>query len=372
MVRMEQDPLDHIYILMARKLSGEASDADLEALSAWLHNHPEGHYAMEIIQDFWKHKPVFATSQNSDKQLETILEKINSGKISAGDESLLSFSNAGNPKNLFKKAGKSIIMASLIGLIAFSGFIIFKKNKPAAKADQKWNEISTRNGAKSELILPDGTKVWLNAGSTLTYDKNFGEKFRKVNLSGEAFFDVVKDAYKPFLIKTRNMQIKVMGTAFNVKCYPGEDQTETSLVRGKIEVMLNGREESIVLRPNEKLVIDEHPSVVASTENNLASSLLSISRLTPFNPKDSIFPEISWIENKLTFRNETLLSIANTMERWFGVTIRIVDEQLKTKKFTGIFTKETAAEALKALQLVSPFTLQQTNDTFFLSNTGKN
>ena len=124
------------------------------------------------------------------------------------------------------------------------------------------SEISTRYGSRTKLLLPDSTQVWLNSGSKLSYNKTYGNGTREVTLSGEAYFDVVKNPAHPFIIHTVNIDIKVLGTAFNVKSFPGEKNTETSLIRGSIEVTFKNRpSEKIILKPNEKLITaNEEPA----------------------------------------------------------------------------------------------------------------
>ncbi len=213
--------------------------------------------------------------------------------------------------------------------------------------------------------MPDGTKVWLNAGSELIYDKNYGNKLREVSLTGEAYFDVVKNPERPFLIHTRKMDIKVLGTAFNVKCYPGEKTTETSLVRGSIEVTLKDRQEKIMLKPNEKLVINNNDYIPAKENRKQAQELsktagvlvekpiISLSHLT-FYPADSTVIETAWVQNRLVFSGENFEEVALKMERWYNVKIKFNDEKLKEETLTGNFEKETVEEALRALQLASP------------------
>ncbi len=100
------------------------------------------------------------------------------------------------------------------------------------------NVVATRKGSKTNLVLPDGTKVWVNADSRLSYGKNFGNQLREVYLEGEAYFDVAEDKRKPFIVHTNNIDVKVLGTAFNVRAYGNEVNTQTTLLRGSVEVML--------------------------------------------------------------------------------------------------------------------------------------
>jgi ferric-dicitrate binding protein FerR (iron transport regulator) len=233
----------------------------------------------------------------------------------------------------------------------------------AGQAGKK-NEVSTHNGSKTTITLPDGSKVWLNAGSSLTYNKDFGGEIREVDLSGEAFFEVVPaisntTAQKiPFIIHTRCIDVRVLGTAFNVKSYPGDKQTETSLVHGKVEVLIHNRpEEKIVLHPNEKLVVRNEDTTAPAAGNPGAlgkEPFVSLSKLT-YTGSDSTLVETAWVQNKLVFNNESLLEIAQKMERWYNVEITFSDEKIQTERFSGTFENETIQQALDYISIATAF-----------------
>jgi transmembrane sensor len=239
----------------------------------------------------------------------------------------------------------------------------------AAQTGEK-NEVSTRNGSKSKIILPDGSRVWLNAGSVLTYNKDFGGEMREVDLSGEAFFEVKslslppsgggeKERKVPFIIHTQHIDVHVLGTAFNVKSYPGDKQTETSLVHGKVEVLIHNRpEEKFTLRPNEKLVVrNEEADTVATGKSGGASNsqpLVSLSKLT-YTAADSLLVETAWVQNKLVFDNESFREVAIKMERWYNVQIEFNDVKKQELRFTGVFENETIQQALDYMTITAPF-----------------
>src|SRR5437773_11061947 len=148
-----------------------------------------------------------------------------------------------------------LVAAVLTGIILSSYFFIFQRKNTQSKA-VAINEIEAKKGARSYMLLPDGTKVWLNSDSKLEYKDNFNDSIREVTLSGEAYFDVVKDAAHPFIVHTSDIDIRVLGTAFNVKSYPKESSIETTLIHGLIEVTnkkLPGSPK-VILNPHEKLV----------------------------------------------------------------------------------------------------------------------
>src|SRR5690606_31670859 len=121
-------------------------------------------------------------------------------------------------------------------------------------------EIVAERGVRKQLVLPDGTKVWLNADSRLVYDGLLEGDTREVRLEGEAYFDVTRNVNRPFIITTDKISIRVLGTTFNVKAYPDDARTEATLISGEIELSVNDRpREKILMQPNEKVAVVDHP-----------------------------------------------------------------------------------------------------------------
>jgi ferric-dicitrate binding protein FerR (iron transport regulator) len=378
---METNNPQHIWQLIARKLSGEATTLELQALEDLLRNDPHANYSKEILNDLWESKPQIDSQYTESKYKELVTQLknmgIDDGKFS-DDDHFINNNSIVSPAQKYRK-GLFVFATTAIVLILFIG-IYLNYNKAAvsllAEVPAK-SEISTKNGSKTNLILPDGTKVWLNAGSEMTYDKNYGTKLREVTLNGEAYFDVVKNADKPFIIHASKMDIKVLGTAFNVKCYKGEKTIETSLIRGSIEVTLKDRQEKIMMKPNEKLIINtEEKDKIKTTTNKIApvssiqKPIILLSNLTIFT-KDNTVVETAWVQNRLVFVSETFEDIALMMERWYGIKIIITDEAMKQLRFSGSFEKESITEALNALQLLSPFNYVIKNNVAIISKKSK-
>lgn len=364
-------PTERIWILIARKLTGEATENELIELHGLLCDHPNEHYTFDIIQEQWKHQHLDSQTA-SEKSFNNVWHKLQMQEVlnqlqpSQQEEPKESTELPEKPEKdndlsgTIKKLGYLLAAAMLLtgGIWLFSSI---KKQTPApSKLDG--NEVSTKFGSKTKLILPDSTQVWLNGGSKLTYSNNYGENFREVKLTGEAYFDVVHNAEKPFIIHTDKMDIKVLGTAFNVKCYPGEKSMETSLIRGSIEVTLKNRQsEKIMLKPNEKLVLNESETVspkrILSGHKSITKQeepIVAIQHIT-YDEQENTVLESSWVENKLMFRAESFEDLALQMERWYGVKINFLKEDLKRIKLTGIFKRETINQALAYLQLAARF-----------------
>jgi len=342
---------EKFWILFSKKLSGEASDSERKELESLIIEHPEWQYAIQNLEDLWQHQSAKDNTQEEDAYM-LHLHRMNELDIPFGDTV-----NMPTIKNRSKTWYwvAAAVLAVTIGLFSFRSLF---NNKKAAPADEI-NEVSTRQGSKSKVQLPDGTVVWLNAGSKLTYTKEYGQQSREVNLIGEGYFDVIKNKEKPFVIHTSNINIKVLGTVFNVKAYPEDKQTETSLIRGSIEVTIKNRPNNkIILSPNEKLVVENEFFIKKEAEKNdskYEQPVISINKLK-LSPVDSTVAEIQWIDNKLVFDDEAFADLAVRMERWYDVDIKIdsKDPQLLQKRITGNFEKETIDQAIEALKEMIP------------------
>lgn len=372
---------DRIWTLLSRKLSGEATPAELKELSELIEINPGIDLTVHYINAYWD----VPAEKDEDFLEATFLLHLNRLKDQGVD---LELNNTETGSlNLYIKdkdvawKNKSRVFISLAFLILVGAFTIYSFiNKSVSAVPEKdaltKSEVSTKNGSRSTKIqLPDGTMVWLNSSSKLTYDnEHFGSGIREVSLTGEAYFDVVKNPAKPFIIHTAKLDIKVLGTAFNVKCYPNEKNTETSLIRGSIEVTLKDRQEKIVMKPNEKLIISndelrpdkELAKTINKTVNTKAKPIIELGHLNHY-PTDNSIVETGWVENRLVFSSETLDEIVIKMERWYGVNIRIEDEKLKKELLTGIFEEETINQALAAMKLTTPFNYKIEKDLITIS-----
>jgi len=367
---------DRIWTLMSRKLSGEATQAELFELDDLVRRYPDTDIPVQFIHEFWS-IPVEA----DDEFLEATFHLHNDRLREKGFDLEINKYETGslnlNEPVESKKKKRLLWLSAAVMITAVIIFFAFFTNSKKSYSQEKvaQSEVSTKNGSRTKIQLPDGTSVWLNSSSKLVYDNtHFGTGIREVSLIGEAYFDVVKNPNKPFVIHTAKMDIKVLGTAFNVKCYPGEKTTETSLIRGSVEVTFKDRQEKYIMKPNEKLILindDINPVKRIVTKSAPAviekgNPILEISHLTIY-PKDSSIVETGWVDNRLVFSDERLDDIAKKMERWYGVTIMISNEKLKRELLTGSFEKETIYQALNALQLTTAFTYKVDKDIITIS-----
>ncbi len=213
--------------------------------------------------------------------------------------------------------------------------------------------ITSAPGMVTKTILPDGSEVWLNAMSSLTYPLRFTKKERTVQLSGEAYFKVVSDERHRFNVKTpQEMVVSAYGTEFNVNAYESETNCEVTLASGQVEVSSNaGSKATEVLMSDEKAILH-----VSSGNIHVVSA--------------DTYVETAWKDGKMVFRREKLDKIVARLSRKFGVDIVLDGDRLKEYEYTATFTDETLEDILDLLKRSAPITYtihkqrQLDNDTF--------
>jgi ferric-dicitrate binding protein FerR (iron transport regulator) len=361
-------PNNQIYLLISRKLSGEATPEELERLQDLLAASTDQQFQAEILSAYFN-TPHNYDSESDISQEEKIQRILHAGEAFARDEE-----NVVGLTSL-KSRRKWYFAAAAVFMIMFtSGWYFFHQKevmihqplpRQVAGNPGKLKEVVTRSGARTMMVLPDGSKVWLNAGSKLRYDEDFNKKLREVELEGEGFFDVVKNPKMPFIVHTSDIDIRVLGTAFNVKSYAGDDNIEATLLRGQIEVVRKDDPSApkVILKPNEKLIFSRAviPAHVRSADKipdtvpvSPVISITPVSGSIPDNEKS----ETSWLYNRLVFEGDSFAELARKMERWYDVKIVFRDERLQHIRLSGVFDNEGLEQALQALQIITPYSYE--------------
>ena len=225
--------------------------------------------------------------------------------------------------SLFGKKFISIAAAFIVGVVISSAFYFIQSERFIYSAGVQ--EITIPYGAKTKLSLPDGSIVWVNSGSKLTYPQVYRGQ-RTVSLEGEAYFEVVK-SNQPFVVSTKYGQVQVLGTSFNVTAFPNEE-FQTTLVEGAVR-FLGSMNQTAVLSPGENLTIG------------------SDSKLNIKDVETDIYT--SWKDGRLIFKREPFEMMAARLERWYNVKIDIENEELKNMWFTGTIEMETFTEFMELL-----------------------
>ncbi len=333
---------NRIVELLTRKIAGEATPDELGELSYLLTKYPDAVYYEALLDQVWD-----LGQEGSQNDLDEAFDK---HKLSKQDD--LDFEI--KEKVLYSYLKNHVLVISIITFIIFSTSLYFSEYYHSTTKEVRV-DIYAAKGIRKEIKLPDGTYVRLNSDSKLSYDLDMqSHDQRDVILIGEAFFKVAHDKKRPFIVKTNKVAIKVLGTEFNVRDYPGDKESETTLIKGSIELTINDRsDQKFLLKPSEKLAL------VNNINNKLkkgASSVLMIDNISPVKLGDQEYiEEIAWTENKLVFENESFEELMPKLERWYNVKIVLNDPAIKSYRFTGVFIKENIIQALEAMQLIKSF-----------------
>lgn len=370
----------HIWALITKKLSGEATASEKDELHELLRKQPSWQYAYEMISKWWDTGENKETDTEALASWQHVKEKV-SGRIL--QEVTCTGGMAEPAEETAAKGGgyRWKLMAWIGGiliLLGCIGFYFIKNNIAGAGMDiahsgkNTVSEISTRYGSKSKITLPDGTIVWLNSGSNLLYNnKSFGESDREVTLSGEAFFNVTHDPEHPFIIHAGKINVQVLGTSFDVKNYPDDKTVEATLIKGSIEVTFaNDPGRKVLLKPDEKLTVYNNGKTETQHLKTPGPEIKNVYKVSPLTvlPEDSTVVETSWVQNKLAFSSEAFSQLAIQMERWYNVKIHFSGDKVQQYHFTGIFEDETLDQALKALQITAPFHYKVEKNEVYISN----
>jgi len=221
--------------------------------------------------------------------------------------------------------------ALLIPLMIYIGIQSYRSNVIRREA---WVEVNAPAWTRTQFSLPDGTTGWLNSSSSIKYRGDFLSK-REVDLKGEAFFDVASDKHLPFIVRTQDINVKVLGTRFNIASYDNERSVEVVLEEGKLEFNNNDKSKSYTMRPNDLVVYDKD--------------------------NDDYYTEVvqpqkylSWTEGKLVFRNDPLDVIARRLERWYNIDVEVVGSANEGPRWRATFIDESLEEVLNLLKCSLP------------------
>lgn len=316
--------------LLGKQLAGEISPDESVELKSILADNEALRTEYKQLQNY------FESETAEEENIDVVFDRIKT-QIQVPDESVLKVTKNKGYSVWLKIA--AVVAIVLAGILVYNREAIFFN-----KTDQlTLEQAQTRATEIKTIVLPDGSTVKMNSGSSLKYPDHFTADTRDVYLSGEAFFDVKKDPEHPFIVHTEQLAVKVLGTAFDVKAYQNDAFTETTLIRGKVSISLkNNTARTYILKPNDKFT--------------LAGGKASMSQLTHFSGTgtDKVM-ETAWTNHELIYKNNRFDEVARLFERWYDVKITFKEADLKTVKFTGHVDKETIAEALNVLKLIENF-----------------
>lgn len=311
--------------LIEKYLSSSISESEVAELLIWLEHDNN-------LNKWWAEELSKGDNQMDidlqNKLLEGIKSQIQGSK---GSRTMFLQKHKKSPK-IYLNFLKWTAIICLPIIISFTAYIIFQTERYEAPL-----MVKAESGSRTELTLPDGTNVKLNSSSQLSYLGNYGIKERRVNLTGEAFFNVTHDIKHPFIVQTGELEVKVLGTSFNVSSYENQEDISIVLLKGKVEIYVN--KQKYLMQPDDKVIYHKQ------TQKVTTSKVYS---------KDYI----EWTKGSLYFDNESLLNIAKVLERTYNIEIQFNTEDIKKERFSGTLGSGGIQSVLEKLTMAFPFTYE--------------
>ena len=312
----------------------------------------------EAVQEY---RLLFTALAQSDleEQLTNLKNKVE------GNEStrVIDLHRAGRGRMAVYPRFSSIAIVAL-AILTIGLYLVWKVQRPAIPQPERI-QYACKPGERKSFQFPDGTQVILNAGSELYLNDNYAKNTREVFLKGEAFFEVQHNAAVPFIVHTASMDVKAVGTAFNVKSYNNENKTEAVLIRGLVEVTLKkDNNRKLLLHPDEKVLWTENKTTNETTPPSATSKAITEQAIIkPVKKSDNgDVKEVAWVQNNLAFEDEPFEEIAFQLNRWYNVNIQFESNDIRQYHFTATFKKEKIGQVLDILRTSKRFNYRMEGD----------
>ena len=331
--------------VLKRFLNHSASSEDYKKINQWRSEDPSNSNFLFALEELWskKDEAKYATKRHLKISYQKMMKKI----MSKSDNKI----EGQNLQNIHLRKNKTYfflrITASIAILLSIGLGVLYYMDitQPVGS-----NTVIVPNSQIANLLLEDGTKIWLNSGSRLIYPTTFSRGDRKIKLVGEAFFQVTRNEHKPFVVETEKIKVRVLGTTFNVKSYPGENSS-VILKEGLVEIDTD-KLKNIKMKPNQMLTYSLETGV--SSIYNMDASVAGM-----------------WQTGELLFLGETLKSIVQELKRKFNKEIVIEDSSLENKRFfCHVHKGSTLTEILELLQGSRLLTYTKKDDKYIIRKEG--
>ena len=363
---MSEKKSDSNHQLFLKYFQNTATPEEIHALEAWLRDKPGN------LNEFNSYLKLWAASE----LLKPGFKKQELSHWEALKKEIQNKTARTHKKVPFFHSFTAVLkVAALIIVFATLGWFLHMLSTNLRTEPPSFSEVSTPRGSRSKVILPDRSVVWLNAGSTLKYADEFSGKPRDVYLDGEAYFNVVEDKKRLFVVRTSDILIRVYGTVFNVKSYPEEGTIETTLIKGRIAISKNqdkrgSRGHQVYLEPNQKATYIRNEGRIALSDlitpaTTERQSLKSGSII--INENIDSEKVASWHLGQLIMDQEPLRELAIKLERKYDVHFVFENDDLEQFRFTGILEDETLEQVLYAMQLTAPIVYRIDRKTVYLN-----
>jgi ferric-dicitrate binding protein FerR (iron transport regulator) len=351
--------------LILSYLLNDITESEKVSLFNMVASDPENEQLFNHTVAMWQSAGTLSKSSDESNQLafQKLLHRMQWSESNLPDQQSKKIFGRGKYKilNLLKVAAIILFAITIGGLTTHFIFT----GQPQLHANPKIFQIVTPNGTRSELSLSDGTKVWLNAGSTLTYTEDYNIRTRAVNLTGEAYFQVAKDQQRPFVVHSAGMQIRALGTSFNVKAYPEEKMLTATLVEGKIVVegkSIKQENFCYTLLPKQNIIVTTSASgspditkgnTGIAPDNAKRKEIRQIEKVTmDSNVNTLLFT--SWKDSRWVIKHVSFHELAEMLQRRYNVRINYKATEMDSIFFTGTIENETLEQVIHVLGLTAP------------------
>lgn len=314
-----------IESLFQKYLSGTASLEEKSKLNDWIASNKE-------VQIWLENNLANSPAQMDEQSQKEILQQIH----------LMLIEKKQPPILLLHWLKYTAAAIALIAMTAGSVLLLVSQRQEPAYT----SIVETDKGQRSNVTLPDGTKVILNSETKLTYTTGFNKKQRSLKLEGEAFFDVAKNEKLPFVVHANKFAIQAVGTSFNVRAYANEEIISTTLIDGKVNIQTPDK--TIELTPNKRAELktnDNSSTIIALTDSKKS---------------------VGWLSDSFTFENATLSDVAAELSRAYNINIVLESKNIRQQRFTGRISNNSINSALRIISLTAPVRCEFRNNTVFL------
>lgn len=316
-----------IKLLVVKYITGQASEKEADWVRAWIKESPANEAYFAELYETWHNALISGHQIDTDKAYSEFLDRTGQKAEWAGTG--------------IRQIWRRIAAAAAIVICFSAGFYYF--TKPASK-ESELTVVNVTKGTRKQLVLPDGSKVWINAGSTLKYKKDFGKTSRTVYLSGEAYFDIAPGDKKiPFMVKTKDFVIRDIGTVFNIKAYSEMPVFEAAVLEGEVSVEgrfnQNVKSAKVFLKRRQILKVDMEHASRGEVAGPLSKSTYKADvpvQIQQLNPEEED-QYIGWKDGLLAFHDSSFGQIARDIERRYNVRVIFENEDLKEFKYSGSF-----------------------------------
>lgn len=318
--------MDKMKHLFSKYIHSVCSPGEFREITEWLSDRGHEEAVGKVMEETWLEQ------SREEERGEAVEQGPRQGEVWARVRLEINRKTTARVKRQLTFFRWGFAAAATLAVALVTAHFLFREVPVQHREMVQTQSVTVPHGARTSFLMPDGSMVWLNSGSTLTYASDFNQKNRNLELEGEAYFEVVKGEY-PFMIHTALGKVEVTGTCLNVKSCPQENRFETTVERGSVNVHCDQLKEICRLEPGQQIRLSDGKWELLKVETDLFTS---------------------WKDGKIIFRKEYLPEVARRLERWYNVKIELdKDPRLNKIHYTGTLEMESFSEVLELLKITA-------------------